>query len=245
MDPTRTQENTTAARSHTDRSAAPNKLSKRQAQILDFIKVAVARNGYPPSVREIGDAVGLASPSSVAHQLRALEERGLLRRDPNRPRALEIKTQRASGGSHTPDRPLRDQFRGAEASVTIDEQAAYVPLVGRIAAGAPVLADQVVEQILPLPRDLVGNGELFSLRVVGDSMIDAAICDGDLVVIRRQADARPGDIVAALFEDEATVKRFKRDGDRVWLMPANPAYSPIPAEDARILGKVVTVLRRL
>lgn len=245
MDPSHMHEKTTPTRSLVVRSTAPTKLSKRQTQILDFIRAAVARNGYPPSVREIGDAVGLASPSSVAHQLRALEERGLLRRDPNRPRALEIRTPDANGGSHSPGRQLPDQLGGAESAVSVDERAVYVPLVGRIAAGAPVLADQIVEQILPLPRDLVGNGDLFSLRVVGDSMIDAAICDGDLVVVRRQADAVPGDIVAALFDDEATVKRFKRDGDRVWLLPENPAYSPIPAEDALILGKVVTVLRRL
>lgn len=245
MDPASTQGSTTRPHSTVGNAPPPAKLSKRQTQILDFIRAAVARDGYPPSVREIGDAVGLASPSSVAHQLRALEERGLLRRDPNRPRALEIKSTDADRATRSAGRSSGDHFRESPPAANADAHAAYVPLVGRIAAGGPVLADQVVEQVLPLPRDLVGSGELFSLRVVGDSMIDAAICDGDLVVIRRQADAEPGDIVAALFEDEATVKRFKRDGDRVWLLPENPAYSPIPAEAARILGKVVTVLRRL
>lgn len=227
------------------RTTARSSLSARQVKILDFIRAAVKRDGYPPSVREIGDAVGLASPSSVAHQLRALEERGLLRRDPNRPRAIEIKAaapaDRAQPAASRP-RLGRGGTRPADAA---DHGAAYVPLVGRIAAGGPVLAEQAVEQLLPLPRDLVGEGELFSLHVTGDSMIDAAICDGDLVVIRRQPHAESGDIVAALIEDEATVKRFKRAGDRLWLLPANAAYDPIPAEGARILGKVVTVLRRL
>lgn len=220
----------------------PPKLSRRQVQILDFIRTAVAEHGYPPSVREIGDAVGLASPSSVAHQLRALEEHGLLRRDPNRPRALEVKPVSAIP---TAVRRGRPQSRLATHTGPDGQTPTYVPLVGRIAAGGPILADEVVEDVMPLPRDLVGDGELFSLRVVGDSMVDAAICDGDLVVVRRQPDANSGDIVAALFDDEATVKRFKRDGDRLWLLPENPAYSPIPAEHARILGKVVSVLRRI
>lgn len=208
-------------------------LTPRQRAILDVIRDTVEQRGYPPSVREIGEGVGLTSPSSVAHQLGTLERLGYLRRDPNRPRALvvadptdlgaEVATIGASSPTHYVD----------------------VPLVGRIAAGGPILADQQVEAIFPLPRDLVGDGELFMLNVVGDSMIDAAICDGDWVVVRRQQTAENGDIVAALLEDEATVKTLKRRDGHVWLMPHNPAYAPILGDDATIMGKVVSVLRRL
>jgi repressor LexA len=164
-----------------------------------------------------------------------LEKLGYLRRDPNRPRALVVS-----------DAPLTDeQVAAASAEDSRDRSAAYVPMLGRIAAGGPILAEQSVEEIFPLPRDLVGEGELFMLKVVGDSMIDAAICDGDWVVVRSQPNADNGDIVAALLGDEATVKTFKRRDGHVWLMPHNPAYAPILGDQARVLGKVVTVLRKL
>ena len=210
-------------------------LTPRQRAILDMIRATMDERGYPPSVREIGDGVGLTSPSSVSYQLGVLEKLGYLRRDPNRPRALVVS-----------DAPLTDeQVAAASADESRDRSAAYVPMLGRIAAGGPILAEQSVEEIFPLPRDLVGEGELFMLKVVGDSMIDAAICDGDWVVVRSQPNADNGDIVAALLDDEATVKTFKRRDGHVWLMPHNPAYAPILGDHARVLGKVVTVLRKL
>jgi repressor LexA len=210
-------------------------LTPRQRAILDMIRATMDERGYPPSVREIGDGVGLTSPSSVSYQLGVLEKLGYLRRDPNRPRALVVS-----------DAPLTDeQVAAASADESRDRSAAYVPMLGRIAAGGPILAEQSVEEIFPLPRDLVGEGELFMLKVVGDSMIDAAICDGDWVVVRGQPNADNGDIVAALLGDEATVKTFKRRDGHVWLMPHNPAYAPILGDHARVLGKVVTVLRKL
>ena len=203
-------------------------LTPRQQAILRVIQQTTAERGYPPSVREIGQGVGLTSPSSVAHQLRTLEELGYLRKDPNRPRALVVSRPEQSDAS--------DHLVG---------HAVSVPLVGRIAAGGPILAEQHTEEVMPLPRDLVGDGELFMLTVVGDSMIDAAICDGDYVVVRRQPTCENGDIVAALLDDEATVKTFKRRDGHVWLMPHNPAYDPIMGDHAQILGKVVSVLRRI
>jgi repressor LexA len=203
-------------------------LTMRQHKILQVIRDSVERRGYPPSVREIGAAAGLKSPSSVAHQLKVLEKRGLLRRDPNRPRAVDI-------------RPMED---------LVDESPqqpapTYVPVVGRIAAGGPILAEQAVEDYFPLPKDLVGEGTLFLLRVVGDSMVDAAITDGDWVVVRQQPVAENGDIVAAMLDGEATVKTFRRKDGHVLLMPHNASYQPIPGDDAIILGRVVTVLRKL
>jgi len=222
-------------------------LTPRQRAILAVIRDTVESRGYPPSVREIGEGVGLTSPSSVAHQLGTLERLGYLRRDPNRPRALVV----ADLGEAVPalsDEALGDNRLHAVADAEPDVQhpaAAYVPVVGRIAAGGPILAEQEIEAVFPLPRDLVGEGELFLLKVVGDSMVDAAICDGDWVVVRQQSTAENGDIVAALLEDEATVKTFKRRDGHVWLMPHNPAYAPILADTATVMGKVVTVLRRL
>lgn len=201
-------------------------LTPRQQAILRVIRQAVDERGYPPSVREIGEGVGLTSPSSVAHQLRTLERLGYLRRDPHRPRALVVAADPA-------------------APTTADPASVDVPLLGRIAAGGPVLAEQVTESSMSLPRDLVGEGQLFMLQVVGDSMIDAAICDGDWVVVRQQPTAESGEIVAALLGDEATVKTLKRRDGHVWLMPHNPAYEPIPGDDAHIMGKVVSVLRRV
>lgn len=208
-------------------------LTPRQRAVLEVIRESVNDRGYPPSVREIGEAVGLASPSSVSHQLTALERMGLLKRDPNRPRALMVANPDAE--------PALDVTDSGD-----DRPApAYVPVVGRIAAGGPILAEQAVETVFPLPRDLVGEGELFMLKVVGDSMVDAAICDGDYVVVRRQPNADNGDIVAAMLDDEATVKTLKRRDGKTWLMPHNPAYEPIDGDHAVILGKVVTVLRRV
>ncbi len=208
-------------------------LTPRQRAILEVIRATVEERGYPPSVREIGEGVGLTSPSSVAHQLATLERLGFLRRDPNRPRALVVADPEHASATV----PLQ--------AVASDGATAHVPLVGRIAAGGPILAEQAVEAVFPLPRDLVGEGELFMLKVVGDSMIDAAICDGDWVVVRQQPDADNGDIVAALLDDEATVKTLKRRDGHVWLMPHNPAYAPILGDHARIMGKVVSVLRRV
>ena len=210
-------------------------LTARQQAILRVIEQTTAERGYPPSVREIGQGVGLTSSSSVAHQLRALEELGYLRKDPNRPRALVVSRPGESSPPATAVNAVADLPAGTVG----------VPLVGRIAAGGPILAEQHTEDVLPLPKDLVGDGELFMLTVVGDSMIDAAICDGDYVVVRSQPTCENGDIVAALLDDEATVKTFKRRDGHVWLMPHNPAYEPILGDQARILGKVVSVLRRV
>ena len=214
-------------------------LTERQRTILDVIRNSVTTRGYPPSIREIGDAVGLTSTSSVAHQLRTLERKGYLRRDPNRPRAVDVRT---------PD----DVSRQAALAVTTDvagsdalPEPTFVPVLGRIAAGGPILAEEAVEDVFPLPKELVGEGSLFLLKVVGESMIDAAICDGDWVVIRQQNVADNGDIVAAMIDGEATVKTFKRTSGQVWLMPHNPAFDPIPGNDAAILGKVVTVIRKI
>ncbi|MFF7705183.1 transcriptional repressor LexA [Streptomyces lydicus] len=206
-------------------------LTDRQRRVIEVIRDSVQRRGYPPSMREIGQAVGLSSTSSVAHQLMALERKGFLRRDPHRPRAYEVR------GSDQPTTAATDTAGKPAAS--------YVPLVGRIAAGGPILAEESVEDVFPLPRQLVGDGELFVLKVVGDSMIEAAICDGDWVTVRRQPVAENGDIVAAMLDGEATVKRFKREDGHVWLLPHNSAYQPIPGDEATILGKVVAVLRRV
>jgi repressor LexA len=205
-------------------------LTPRQHRVLEVIRDSVERRGYPPSMREIGEAVGLTSTSSVAHQLATLERKGFLRRDANRPRAVEVKAT-------APD----DATGEGDARPT----PAYVPVVGRIAAGGPIHAEQVVEDVFPLPRQIVGDGQLFLLQVKGDSMVDAAITDGDWVVVRRQQSADPGDIVAALLDDEATVKTFSRKGSHVWLLPANDDYSPIDGDHAVILGRVTAVLRRV
>ncbi len=206
-------------------------LSPRQRRVLEVIRDRVERFGYPPSVREIGEAVGLTSTSSVAHQLRALERKGYLRRDPNRPRAVGVRPV------EEPEQPVEE--------VVGRSQPTYVPVVGRIAAGGPVLAEQVVEDLFPLPREIVGEGSLFLLRVTGDSMIEAAITDGDWVVVRQQPTAENGDVVAAMIEGEATVKTFKRQDGHVWLLPHNAAYEPILGDEAIVLGRVVAVLRRL
>jgi repressor LexA len=203
-------------------------LTVRQQQILTMIREWVDHHGYPPTVREIGAAVGLGSPSSVAHHLTVLQQRGLIRRTARGPRAVDARPRRPGPGADL-----------VEAQVT-------VPLVGTIAAGTPILADEHVDEHLTLPASLVGHGTLFALRVRGDSMIDAAICDGDVVVVRQQPVADNGDIVAAMIDGEATVKVYRRTRDgHVELVPRNQAYEVIPADDAVVLGKVVSVLRRL
>jgi repressor LexA len=208
-------------------------LSDKQLAILDVIQRSVASRGYPPSMREIGDAVNLASLSSVTHQLNQLELSGYLRRDPNRPRAMEVLI----------DLPELETEAVVETGGPSVGDAALVPLVGRIAAGIPITADEQVDEVFPLPRRLVGKGDLFMLKVVGESMIDAAICDGDWVVVRQQKDAVNGDIVAAMLDNEATVKVFKQRDGHTWLLPRNSSFEPIMGDHAEILGKVVAVLR--
>ena len=208
-------------------------LSDKQLAILDYIQKSVTARGYPPSMREIGDAVNLSSLSSVTHQLNQLELSGYLRRDPNRPRALEVLIEMPSIEDDAP-----------ESTVQVGD-AVMVPLVGRIAAGIPILAEQMVDEVFPLPRQLVGKGELFMLKVVGESMIDAAIMDGDWVVVRQQKTAENGEIVAAMLDSEATVKVFRQRDGHTWLLPQNSAFEPILGDYAEVLGKVVAVLRSL
>jgi repressor LexA len=215
-------------------------LTWRQRKVLQVIRDSVQRRGYPPSMREIGEAVGLTSTSSVSYQLSTLQKRGYLRRDAGRPRTVEVRL---------PGQPAARPETGGEPEEAPfgipPREPALVPLLGRIAAGGPILAEEAVEDVFPLPKQLVGEGTLFLLKVVGDSMIDAAIADGDWVVVRQQPDAENGDIVAAMIEGEATVKTLKRSGGHVWLMPHNPAYAPIEGNEATILGRVVAVLRRV
>ncbi|CAN5498231.1 transcriptional repressor LexA [soil metagenome] len=211
-------------------------LSDKQLAILDVIQRSVSTRGYPPSMREIGDAVGLSSLSSVTHQLGQLELSGYLRRDPNRPRAMEVLIDLPSIEGGADD--------SVESTVSVGD-AVMVPLVGRIAAGIPITADQQIDEVFPLPRQLTGKGELFMLKVVGESMIDAAICDGDWVVVRQQKTAENGDIVAAMLDNEATVKVFRQRDGHTWLLPRNSNFEPILGDHAEILGKVVTVLRSL
>jgi repressor LexA len=208
--------------------AEPPRISAQQQRILAVIREWIQQRGYPPTVREIGAAVGLRSPSSVAHHLDALERHGLLRRDANAPRAVDIRRTQAETAPNGGDQP-----------------GVKVPVLGTIAAGAPILAEEHVEDELTLPSTLVGHGTLFALNVKGDSMIEAAICDGDVVVVRQQDVAENGDIVAAMIEGEATVKVYRTRDGRVELVPRNPRYEVIPAEHAVILGKVVCVLRRV
>lgn len=219
-------------------------LTKRQADILKYIQSEVQKNGYPPTLREIGKAVGLTSPSSVKHQLSALEKKGALRRDPNLPRAMEVISPPLEVAEVNPllsQTPVHSQYNNPREVL----DAVWAPVVGRIAAGGPITAEQHTEDTFVIPKQLSGSGNLFILKVVGDSMIEAAICDGDFVVVREQPQAANGEIVAALLGDEATVKTLKVEQDKVWLLPHNPAYQPIDGTNARILGKVVTVLRAL
>ena len=219
-------------------------LTPRQQRILNVIRDSIEGRGYPPSMREIGELVGLTSSSSVSHQLKVLEEKGFVRRDPNRPRAIEVflpEIMAARRSISAVEEAVYDETGVGDAMPA----ATYVPVVGRIAAGGPILAEERVEDVFPLPKQLVGEGTLFLLEVTGDSMIDAAICPGDYVVVRQQPTADNGDIVAAMIEGEATVKTFQRKEGKVWLLPHNDAYEPIDGSEATILGKVTAVLRRV
>jgi repressor LexA len=210
-----------------DGPADQHGLTPRQLKILQVIKTAVEDQGYPPSMREIGEKAGLSSTASVTYHLQILEEKGWIRRDASRGRAIEI------------------TLPGQDGEAAPQDKTRLIPLVGRIAAGNPILAEQEVEEVLPLPESIVGKGDLFLLQVKGDSMIDAAICDGDYVVIRAQKNCEKGEIVAAMIDGEATVKTWSKKDGHFWLLPANDDYAPIPADNAEILGKVTAVLRSL
>ena len=220
-------------------------LTARQRAILDVIRESVDQRGYPPSIREICESAGLASTSSVAHQLTMLERKGFLRRDPNRPRAVDVRSGREVANATAKAARRGARSAAAAAPSTGADAPVYVPVVGRIAAGGPILAEQMIEDVYPLPKSLVGDGTLFLLKVVGDSMIDAAISDGDWVVVRQQPDATNGEIVAAMLDGEATVKTLRRRDGHTWLLPHNTAYAPIAADEATILGRVVAVLRKI
>jgi len=221
-------------------------LTWRQRKVLQVIRESVQKRGYPPSMREIGEAVGLTSTSSVSYQLSTLQRKGYLHRDVGRPRTVEVRLPGHPAVRPEPGREREEETPADIPGIDIPSQeAAYVPLIGRIAAGGPILAEQYVEDVFPLPRQIVGEGTLFLLKVVGDSMINAAIADGDWVVIRQQEDAENGEIVAAMIDGVATVKTLKQSDGHVWLMPHNPAFTPILGDDASILGKVVAVLRRV
>lgn len=240
-------------------------LSARQKQILESIRAHIAANGFPPSYREICADTGLKSTSSVKHQLSALEEMGYIRQSKNKGRAIELLDDSPAHATDvdtsapsdvaqsasarlvrfpTPTAQTDSVIDFAEESQSIADST-DVPLVGRIAAGTPILAEQHVDDVMRLPRQITGEGELFMLEVHGDSMVDAAICDGDFVVVRRQNTANNGDIVAALLDNEATVKTLRLQDGHIWLMPHNPAYAPIDGTHATIMGKVVSVLRKL
>jgi repressor LexA len=212
-----------------DSPAGTHGLTTRQFKILEAIKKAVDTQGYPPTMRELCAASGLTSTASVSYQLESLEKKGFIRRDPTRGRAIEV---------------LMPEDKSAENSISLDKTK-YIPLVGRIAAGGPITAEQEIEETFPLPESIVGSGDLFMLRVVGESMIDAAICDGDYVVIRAQKDCNNGEIVAAMIDGEATVKTFSRKNGHIWLLPANDNFAPIDGDQCEILGKVTAVMRSL
>ena len=217
------------------------KLTDRQARVLEAIKRHLSERGFLPSYREIGKDAGLRSTSSVKHQLQVLQDLGYIRLTANKGRAIELVQDQPEPTAGTARIMPFPDTQADEAIM----QSRDVPLVGRIAAGQPILAEQHVDDVMRLPERLTGSGELFMLEVHGDSMVDAAICDGDFVVVRRQQEAENGDIVAALLDDGATVKTFRREEDHVWLIPHNPAYSPIDGTHAVIMGKVVTVLRKV
>ena len=206
----------------TQRTPSPAGLSPRQSEILSVIQGSMKDHGYAPSMREIGAAVGLTSTASVKYQLEILEAKGFIRRDESKGRALEL----------TPE----------EHGAPVDKTR-LIPLVGRIAAGGPITAEQEIQESFPLPESIVGSGDLFMLQVIGESMIDAAICDGDYVVIRSQKDCNNGEIVAAMIDGEATVKVFSRKSGHIWLLPANENFAPIDGDTCEILGKVTAVLR--
>lgn len=214
---------------------AKDKLSKRQSAIYEFICAYTDEHGYPPSVREIGSAVGLASPSTVHMHLKVLQERGLIKRDSKKPRTIEV----VSAEEEVASAPL------AKVTQDLDSNSISLPLLGRVAAGVPILAEQNVEDSLTLPTSLVGDSSSFVLRVHGQSMVNAGILDGDLIVVREQRDARDGEIVVALIDDSATVKRFYRERGRIRLQPENDAMEPIYATNPMILGKVCALVRSI
>ena len=234
------------ARENSAGTESPNhgsrpRLTDRQARVLEAIKRHLSERGFLPSYREIGRDAGLRSTSSVKHQLQVLQDLGYIRLTANKGRAIELVQDQPEPTAGTARIVPFPDVQTDEAIM----QSRDVPLVGRIAAGQPILAEQHVDDVMRLPERLTGSGELFMLEVHGDSMVDAAICDGDFVVVRRQQEAENGDIVAALLDDGATVKTFRREDGHVWLIPHNPAYSPIDGTHAVIMGKVVTVLRKV
>ncbi len=214
---------------------ARGKLGKRQLAIYDFIRTYTGEHGYPPSVREIGAAVGLASPSTVHMHLKVLEEQGFIRRDSKKPRTIEVVDKR-SGESSNPV---------ASVSQDVDRGLITLPLVGRVAAGMPILAEQNVEETLSLPTSIVGDSSSFILRVRGESMVNAGIFNGDYIVVKEQRDAHDGEIVVALIDDSATVKTFYREKDRIRLQPENDYMDPIYVENPTILGKVTALIRSI
>lgn len=222
-------------------------LTRRQREVLQAISASINERGYPPSMREIGQLVGLNSSSSVSHQLNALERQGFIRRDPNTPRAIDLVVVDEVNHQELPPEtpPVSAHSQSAAEYNPLQAEAAFIPLVGKIAAGQPITAEESVEDVFPLPAQIVGGGNLFLLEVEGDSMVEAAICDGDWVVVRQQKTANNGEIVAALLDGEATVKTLQRRDGHTWLLPQNPAYPPINGDQASIMGKVTALLRRL
>ena len=217
---------------------ARGKLGKRQLAIYDFIRSYSEEHGYPPSVREIGAAVGLASPSTVHMHLKVLEEHGLIKRDSKKPRTIEVMGKQAT-------EPVEDGQALASVAQDPASNSISLPLVGRVAAGTPILAEQNVEETLTLPTSIVGDSSSFILRVRGDSMVNAGIFDGDYIVVKEQHEAHDGEIVVALLDDSATVKTFYRETDRVRLQPENDLMEPIYVKDPVILGRVTALVRSL
>ena len=213
------------------------KITKRQQQAFDFICTFTAAHGYPPSVREIGSAIGLSSPSTVHSHLHKLEEAGYIKRDPNKPRTIEICEDAKTRAKQSP--------KLAKVKQDVNTNTVTLPLVGRVAAGLPILAEQNVEEVMTLPTNVVGDSSSFILRVRGESMINAGIFDGDYIVVREQHDAHNGEIVVALIEDSATVKTFYREKDRIRLQPENDTMEPIYATNPTILGRVTGLFRSM
>lgn len=226
-----------------DSPASPTSVTDRQLRILAHIHSHASAHSYPPSLREIATAVGLASPSTVKHHLDALERAGFLQRIPGLPRALEVSERGRDLLGHST--PASDVVTVEVPIAHVNEEGSSIPLVGRIAAGTPITAEQYIEDVFQLPTRLTGHGDLFMLEVHGDSMVDAGILDGDYVVVRAQNTANDGEIVAAMIEEEATVKVLSHRAGHVWLLPRSPNHAPIPGDSATILGRVVTVLRSL
>ena len=219
----------------------PSTLSLRQRRILEVINDAVLLRGYPPSIREIGDASGLQSTSSVAYQLKELEKKGFLRRDPNKPRAVDVRHLPDSRSARAKSEAKKQQHQPDPTTVGSFHR---VPMVGRIAAGSPILAEQNVENYFSVPEELTADGELYILQVQGDSMEDIGILENDWVVVRSQPTVEEGEIVVAMIDGEATVKCFHQDSTGVWLIPKNKNYLPINGNEATILGKVISLMRR-